>query len=234
MTAENSSELGVTIPEYGSWFDTCLSPERFATYVRVCHGDRLLAYKLYRFNAEAAAAMMRDLGYLEVLVRNSYHQVLTEHFGHSPAWVLQANTLFPANTTLTASKQKFNEKMWSELDRVASTYCSDGVHVVVGKVVADLSFSFWCGLSDSIYIKTIWSQFLYKTWPTGTNPRWVHATLNHLRGLRNRAAHYEPVFREDLVHLAACIQQVAGLLSPEMRKLLEATTRLPRLEQIKP
>lgn len=48
-----------------------LSAGRFRTYLNAAGGDRSKALDLYEWSARMSAAIMHDLGHLEVAVRNA-------------------------------------------------------------------------------------------------------------------------------------------------------------------
>lgn len=66
-----------TPPGDGPWVERWLSPERFATYLRAANGDRGRALALYEWNARVGAALLHDLGHLEIGLRNAYDRALS-------------------------------------------------------------------------------------------------------------------------------------------------------------
>ena len=54
-----------------------ISPERFATYVAECAGDRERAVALYHWTGRLSGALSEDLRCLEVVYRNTLDQALT-------------------------------------------------------------------------------------------------------------------------------------------------------------
>jgi hypothetical protein len=230
--AANSNET-LKIPPEGPWLELWISSARFTPFVRYAKGDRLIAYKLYRWNAEASAAVLRDVGYFEVALRNAYHRELSVLY-ERPSWVHQAAQLFPSNSRHSAGAAFFNDMMHRSLTKAVFKYRYSDSRILPGKVVAELSFTFWAGLSDAIYNQTLWRPALHTVWPKGVSPRWLHGHLQRLRDLRNRVAHHEQILTVNLAKAAQDIQCLSEMLLPELGQLLAATSRLPRLEKAKP
>ncbi|HMM49042.1 MAG TPA: hypothetical protein PKE32_05460, partial [Miltoncostaeaceae bacterium] len=69
-----------------------MSAPRYGRYLAVAEGDHRRALDLYLWNARAAAAVLVDVGHVEVALRNSYDRELSRVFPnwatdhHSPAF----------------------------------------------------------------------------------------------------------------------------------------------------
>lgn len=57
----------------------------------------------------------------------------------------------------------------------------------------------------------------------------AHSPLDHLRVLRNRIAHHEPIFRRHLSRDHERILEVTGWISPGTREWIEHHSRTPEL-----
>ena len=68
-----------TPPAAGPWVQHWLSPARLARYRTAANGDLQRALELYEWNAKISAALMRDLGHVEIGLRNAYADVI-EHY----------------------------------------------------------------------------------------------------------------------------------------------------------
>lgn len=77
-------------------------------------------------------------------------------------------------------------------------------------IVAELSFSFWVGMleeaywNDSANQKTLWPDLEAVVFPNMTieqrKPKNLHPKLIHLKGLRNRLSHHEPIWKQQSVN----------------------------------
>jgi hypothetical protein len=74
-----------------------------------------------------------------------------------------------------------------------------------GKVIAELKFVFWEKMLTTRFDERIWNAHLFSVLPN-LNPGWdiptarnkIYDDLAHLRVLRNRIAHHEPIFNRTL------------------------------------
>lgn len=82
-------------------------------------------------------------------------------------------------------------------------------------IVAELSFGFWVSLLNKQYHQTLWIPALGKAFPHAHRKRTdIHDELNHVRLLRNRIAHHEPVFNRHLAMDYKKIIEITGWINP--------------------
>lgn len=78
-------------------------------------------------------------------------------------------------------------------------------HRTTGKVIADLKFMFWQQMFTARHEGRIWDQQINKLFPNASQAMGIelreriYDDLEHIRRLRNRIAHHEPVVTRDLV-----------------------------------
>jgi abortive infection bacteriophage resistance protein len=160
-----------------------ISPDRLSTYLIESQNNHELALKLYLWNSKISAAFYIPLQGLEVTLRNALHQELSKKF-QTPFWYDVAPLDAQSKENITDAKSKINKSHKS----------IDPPHVV-----AELSFGFWVSLLNKAYHQTLWIPALGKAFPNAGLPRSeIHSTLNHIRILRNRIAHHEPIFKRHL------------------------------------
>jgi hypothetical protein len=90
-----------------------------------------------------------------------------------------------------------------------------------GKVIPELRFVFWQKMFTDRYDVRIWDDHLLRVLPnldtkkTVTELRQqIYADLEHVRGLRNRIAHHEPIFQRKLDD---DLQRICGLIDFKSR-----------------
>lgn len=225
-------------PADGPWVDQWLSPARLARYLTAASADRSEALALYEWNAQVSAALQRDLGHLEIALRNAYDTAATSGRPGQGHWLRDDyNVLFAALWRSKTSRSgvrrpvDVNEKPRRQ---IAQALQAAGAGSQPGKVVAELAFGFWRYLSTSAHEKTLWVPFLHAAFPPGTSRQAVDAAAGRLHELRNRVAHHEPLLREDLQARHYDLIKVAGWLHPELAGHLSATTTVPALLQQRP
>ena len=168
-----------------------LSEPRFTTYLRHCDGNRQEALRLYQWNLEISAAFISPLHVLEVSIRNAIVEVLEQV--HTSNWAWNQGFL----RSLPNPPQGYNptENLY-QIARQQET---------IGKVVAELKFIFWEKMFTARHDKRLWNQYLKQQFPfspadlTAKDLRKaLYDDIHHIRRLRNRIAHHEPIFSRDL------------------------------------
>ena len=186
--------------------EKALTTKRLDAYRQQSSSDAA-AWALYRWNMEVAAAVLPLASDLEVALRNTIHELMTNRFGRedwwaSPRLVLDDDT----NEMLTEVVRKHRRKL------------ARGT-VGPGRVIADTTFGVWVRLLGSgghsalgrtvDYENQLWRPALRFGFSTGTRTpsgrerrptrSEVHRRAQAFQQLRNRAAHHEPIFKGIIV-----------------------------------
>ncbi|MEZ5282071.1 MAG: Abi family protein [Acidimicrobiales bacterium] len=180
--------------------ESAVSTPRFDRF-RAAASDDGHAWELYRWNIELTSSFAPLAADLEVALRNTIHQQLTDLCG-SETWWTSSSLLLDDITAemLTDVVQKYRRKL-------------DKGSVGAGKVISELSLGTWVrllskgghsALGRSIdYDRRLWRPALRRGFATGElnrngEPRRptrkdVHARAETFQRLRNRCAHHEPI-----------------------------------------
>ncbi len=169
----------------------------FAALINVLSAPRLGAYRQrpdeepqvvigrYKWNIRLCQALYPALGHLEIALRNSLHNALTSYCKSTGWYMCQPSVLGQRETATVRAAQ-------GELARRDKQAHPDAV-------VAELSFAFWTSLLSRDYEGTLWPALLKAVFPNmprrDRTRRTAAATLQPIRRLRNRAAHYEPIWK---------------------------------------
>lgn len=161
-------------------------------------GNLDAALKLYEENARLSEAFYTPLQNLEIALRNSLADNLTQTFGAD--WPLNG-------------KPKFNNFSLRMIQEVTDS----GINDAAGAMIAELKLAFWVGLIGRDYDATLWRQSLHSSFRNGgAKPRRiVHSRFNALRRFRNRIMHHEPIFDRPLQQLHDEIIEAIGWICPE-------------------
>ena len=188
-----------------------LSPERLAAYINFARGDRWVAIRLYERNTEISEALYGIIQPLEVTLRNAIHNTLSELLG-GPEWYDKFPLVGPEQDALEEAKRKV-------LDRPAV--------LTPGRIIAELTFSFWGRLFSDSYDKTLWVPHLRKIFPLKLQNRrsLVRGRLLQLKTLRNRIAHHERLIcgRQKVQQDYDDILETIGWVSPTVKLWVEST-----------
>ena len=208
-----------------------LSPERMRTYLQAAGGDGERAARIYAWNTAVSAAFYASLQGLEVALRNAMHAQLASRFGVQ--WYDAEAAGMDSGGLARVARAK------AELRR-------NRRDVEPSRMVAALSFGFWVSLlghggriDDSgrraDYEMTLWRPALRGAFPhhAPLTRKQVHRPLDHLRLLRNRIAHHEPIFRRDLPRDHERVLEVTAWISPATKAWIERHSRTPDLLDVR-
>jgi hypothetical protein len=154
-----------------------LSDDRLKPYRMSVGGDNERAIRLYEQNTLLAESLYGILQGLEVALRNSIHARLSAGFGRTDWW--NAVQLKTEQAMMLRSAEESLQRAGKPLE--------------ASRIVAELSFGFWTGLTGPRY-SDLWRDHLVKIFPRRPLQRAdVQLRLNSIRKLRNRIAHHEPI-----------------------------------------
>jgi hypothetical protein len=163
-----------------------LTHPRLSKYLRVTGNKVQQALRLYVINAKVSAAVMTDLHYIEVALRNKFDRELKAKFGSE--WFKDAGFLSLVDGRSHAILLKAQKNAVKHLPK--------GKALPPGKVIAELTFGFWLQLTDAKLEHKLWVPYLHKAFAPRKAPKRavLNQKLEKLRQLRNRVAHHEPIF----------------------------------------
>ncbi|MEZ4450094.1 MAG: hypothetical protein R3B09_11510 [Nannocystaceae bacterium] len=189
-----------------------LSPERLTTYLGETGGDLRRALGLHVWNTALGAAFLGPLQALEVTVRNALERELARAYG--PAWFDAPRCpLSPLARTIVAEAK--------------SQLLAQGAPIDAPHVIAGLSFGFWVALLERRAEMVLWRPTLHRAFPHARLARApVHQRLDHLRRLRNRIVHHEPIFRRHLRADHRSLLRVAGWIEPRVGEWIAHHSRV--------
>jgi len=201
-----------------------LSRPRLDQYRLAVGGDLDDALRLYAWNLQVSAAFFESIHYLEVALRNVMDDTLTN-------WA--TGTLRAADPWYRSPAVALNPSS-RKVVTTAINHATDGGRAELpGRVVAELGLGFWWSLLASGYNRTLWQPCLRHAF-SGARQARLHDAVDHLRLLRNRIAHHEPVHSRDLVGDYTRILDTAERISSRLAWWIDTTSRVPALLDTRP
>lgn len=166
-----------------------LSAARLTTYEQALKSVSPLGVEsvleLYLWNSMMGGALFFPMHVCEVAIRNAVSDALTAVYGANWPW----------DKNFERSLKKKSREILCDIRRSASSSAT-------GKVIAEMSFSFWQQMFVVAHDVRIWEKQLHRVLPNLDTPlslsgarQRVHDTLGEIRFLRNRIAHHEPIFQ---------------------------------------
>ncbi|MBM7054962.1 Abi family protein [Streptomyces durocortorensis] len=192
-----------------------ISPERFLPFLEECHGDVVVALRLYAWDAEVARALYSPLRDLEVSLRNRVHRQLTGKFGRSDWWNLR----------------RAEPNSWGMRKiRGAEDELAERGEFSPSDVVASMSFGFWVSLvskgGHGNYDMRYWNPALRHCF-NGVGRQNLHDRLGIMRTLRNRIAHHERVCHRRLEEDFRTAVELTALVAPALAARHEKYSQVP-------
>lgn len=200
-------QFGYT-PEELERLKQSLSQERLGPYLDLAANNLREAIRLYERNTSLSEALYGLLQGLEVSLRNSMHQTLSiglakEDWYDSFAWRV-------------AQQQ--------QIDNAKESLQKKAKPITPGRMVAELTFGFWVGITGPRYSMDLWERHLYKAFPnTKVGRKQLNKRLESIRLLRNRVAHHEPILSRDLRKDVDHILETIGWISPDTARWVRQT-----------
>ena len=192
-----------------------ISEARFSPYRIGSPPSESEAYAAYAWNIALCESLYPALNCLEISLRNSIHQAASTAFGNR----------FWFRTELMGRE----ERAIQDLDtRFASTVNQ----LEPGDYIAECSFGFWVGLFRGVYEQAIWTSLLPAVFPHTPrrlrSRRGLYDRLDHIRRLRNRVFHHEPIWHwQGLEQQHQLILETIGWISPAMLAMTRLLDRFP-------
>ena len=174
-----------------------ISQPRFSTYLDARGQDVEQALNLYRWNLEVSSALLVPLQICEVSIRNAVAYALEQKYG---AQWNQSNGFIqslPDPRTGHSPRQNLINTN-NKIQRAGN--------LTAGKVIAELNFVFWEQMFTARHDDRLWANHFFNVFPNADNTQThytlraeAHTTIYHIRKLRNRIAHNEPVFKRNII-----------------------------------
>jgi hypothetical protein len=173
----------------------------------------------YLWNVRLSEALYPILAIFEVTLRNAIHNALTERFG-TDHWFDRDGVLL--------------ERELASIEQAREALQRDDKPTDPNHIVAQMNLGFWVALLQQPYEESLWrpneGALLKAVFPYAPEERRSREQLwdicNRARALRNRVAHYRPVFNQErLVEDHADTVDAIGWMSHAMHDLVVLTDR---------
>ena len=250
-TGELMPRIRSIFVEFNHQVERAISTPRLGTYRCEASSDDH-AWALYRWNIHLAAAVVPLAADLEVTLRNTIHDRLTDHFDRPDWWASTSLLLDDVTAEMLTEVVRKHQK-----EIIKRT-------VGPGKVIADTTLGVWVHLLGRGGHSALGRAINYETklWrpalrfgfskgaftPSGRERRPTRAEVYHraalFQRLRNRAAHHEPIFNGVQIPGSTTVVAVSDVwdrslellawMSPDLAELHREHSAMPDLLQNRP
>lgn len=174
------------------------SPGRMSTYIDLAKLKHKNPETLYLLNAQVSEAFHFPLHIFEIMLRNVIDQAISKAYGAD--WHL--------NSVFFSRLDKYRKQNLN--DSIQKNTMKHTGRVPKGKVIADLSLSFWVYMMSDHQHRSLWTNNFYTSFVNykNINPKSKNSTaarralyneLRKIQWLRNRVAHYEPILKLNML-----------------------------------
>lgn len=187
--------------------ESWLSAPRYKRYLEVADGNDRLALDLYLWNIGLAQAVLRDVSFFEIALRNSYNRAIEENFDGDEHWLFDASSPIRKQLLRTNKRGQVNDA--NRINRNIIDHLKAGLrdNATPDDIVSNLTLGFWAHMTDRPHERVLWIPSLHKVWPKGASRSDINTRIAQINSVRNRAAHHEHLFAPDGVNcstLEAC------------------------------
>lgn len=174
------------------WIEEWLSAPRFECYLNAANGNDEMALELYLWNTGLAQAVLRDISFFEIALRNRYDQCLTQLVPTGKHWLFDDES--PVRKPIMRKNKRGNVVNANNLNCTLIDKLKKDIGTSPDRIISNLTLGFWAHMTDTSHERELWIPCIHKAWPKGTSRKFVDAEITKINRLRNRAVHHERLF----------------------------------------
>lgn len=209
---------------------TSLAADRLAAYATPSDVDALDPVARYLWNIALGQAMQPALHFLEICLRNHI-------FDKSRTIVLEETLRFDrVSCWLDAMPSLLEHKEREAVEDAKAQLLSSKKTLTPGRLVSKLSFGFWLSLCKRPYEQgnasgpALWPALARKGFPFMSKEMRsrgkIFEHLDHIRVLRNRISHHEPIWDRDLKAAHTKIIEAIAWMNQNLADSVKAEARV--------
>ena len=174
--------------------ESWLSRPRFARYLEAARGNDAKALEFYLWNTGLAQAVLRDVSFFEVALRNSYCRALDKFWLGHGRWLFDDDS--PIRRPILRTNKRGNVTDANRINRYSIDRLRDslGSSASPDRIISNLTLGFWAHMSDRNHERDVWIPILHRVWPKGTSRSALNKCVTNINAVRNRAAYNEHLF----------------------------------------
>ena len=171
-----------------------LSAPRYGKYLETASGDDALAFELYLWNIGLAQAVLRDVSFFEIALRNAYDGAISSTWHGLDHWLFDDSS--PVRQPILRTNKRGLVNDANRLNRNIIDHLKDGLResVTADDVISNLTLGFWAHMTDRSHERDLWIPSVHKAWPKGSPRSEINAQIAGINRVRNRVAHHEHLF----------------------------------------
>lgn len=219
-------------------YELIYSKQRMQRYLIAAGNDQACAIELYELNIRIGKSLYPLIGAFEVALRNRICAVLTDHF-KDPNWIVNQKQGFMVGTPpqTNRSRPRANQRghqtddfLMREVEKAENKIRRRSARLNSAAILAEQTMGFWTELFEERYYRLLRGKPIqaFGKLPPEHGRREICQMLHHIRKLRNRISHNEPIIFNgsdvDLAHtqkLRGTLLELAAWLHPKLHGWME-------------
>lgn len=171
-----------------------LSAPRYGKYLETANGDDAVAFELYLWNIGLAQAVLRDVSFFEIALRNTYDKAISSTWHGVGHWLFDDSS--PARRPILRTNRRGLVNDANRLNRNVIDHLRDGLRggATADDVISNLTLGFWAHMTDRNHERDLWVPSIHRAWPKGSSRIEINDQIAEINKVRNRAAHHEHLF----------------------------------------
>ena len=135
-----------------------LSEPRYSKYLEVSRDDDAVALDLYLWNIGLAQAVLKDVSFFEVALRNAYDRAISSTWSGSDHWLLDDAS--PVRRPILRTNKRGQVNDANRLNRNSIDYLRNGLreNATADDIVSNLTLGFWAHMTDRSHGRDCGSQ----------------------------------------------------------------------------
>lgn len=174
--------------------ESWLSAPRYGKYLEASGGNDSIALDLYLWNIGLAQAVLKDVSFFEVALRNAYSRTIDSTWSGADHWLFDDES--PVRRPILRRNKRGQVSDANRLNRNSIDHLRNGLRrgATADDVVSNLTLGFWAHMTDRSHERDLWIPSIHRAWPKGTTRSEISNQIAGINRVRNRAAHHEHLF----------------------------------------
>ena len=174
--------------------ESWLSVPRYGKYLEASDGNDSIALDLYLWNIGLAQAVLKDVSFFEVALRNAYDRTMASTWNGTGHWLFDDAS--PVRRPILRKNKRGQVNDANRLNRNSIDHLRSGLrgYATADDVVSNLTLGFWAHMTDRSHERDLWIPSIHKAWPKRTARSEINDRIAGINRVRNRAAHHEHLF----------------------------------------
>lgn len=147
--------------------ESWLSAPRYGKYLEASGNNDTVALDLYLWNIGLAQAVLKDVSFFEVALRNAYNKAISSTWSGTDRWLFDDAS--PVRRPILRKNKRGQVNDANRLNRSSIDHLRNGLreNATIDDVISNLTLGFWAHMTDRGHERAFWIPSIHKAWPKG-------------------------------------------------------------------